>query len=275
MTRRLRPVLPAISALLFVAALNPAARAQAPPAYPDRPEVDPAIVARGKSLYGTHCAFCHGVDVRGGDGGGPNLLRSQLVLSDQKGELIGEVVRNGRPGTPMAAMPLTPAQISDIADFIHSIHVGGYDVSRDVPKTIVVGDARAGEGVFKARCSSCHSPTGDLQGFATRFPDALRMQNMWLMPSAPSGRGAPPSRIPPTTVTVTLPSGQRVEGRLIRIDDFVVSLVAADGQPRSFGRNGDEPRVEIHDPLKPHRELLAKYSDTDIHDITAYLVTLK
>jgi len=265
-------------ALLFLTTLVAAqGRGQATPTgYPERAPVDAAVLERGKALYSTHCAFCHGADARGGNGGGPNLLRSQLVLSDQKGELIGEVVRNGRPGTAMLPMTLTATQISDVADFIHSFRVGGYDVSRDTPRTIVVGDAKAGEAAFKTRCASCHSATGDLKGFGSKFTDAMQLQNVWLMPPQGGGRaGAGVTSVPPTTVTVTLASGQRVEGRLIRIDDFVVTLVGADGMPRSFGRNGEEPRVQINDPVKPHRDLLPKYTDTEIHDLTAYLVTLK
>jgi YD repeat-containing protein len=101
---------------------------------------------------------------------------------------------------------------------------------------------------------------------------------MWLMPGGGrGGRGGAVAlvNVPPTTVTVTLASGQKVEGRLNRIDDFVVSLTDADGTPRSFRRDGDSPKVEIHDPLQPHRELLGTYTDTQIHDITAYLVTVK
>jgi len=82
-------------------------------------------------------------------------------------------------------------------------------------------------------------------------------------------------RVPPTTVTVTLPSGEKVEGRLDRIDDFTVSLTTADGTRRSFRTAGNTPKVEVHDPLQPHRDLLRSYKDADIHNVTAYLVTLK
>ena len=58
-------------------------------------------------------------------------------------------------------------------------------------------------------------------------------------------------------MTVTLASGQKVEGRLGRIDDFVVTLTEADGTPRTFTRNGDLPKVEIHDPLLPHKRSAA------------------
>jgi len=243
-------------------------------AYPQRPPVDAAILERGKALYSVNCAFCHGADARGGDGGGPNLLRSQLVLSDQKGELIGEVVRNGRPGTTMVPMALTTAQIADIADYVHSFRVGGYDISRDVPTSIVVGDASTGAAVFQARCATCHSVSGDLRAIGARFSDARELQDYWLVPSAGRGRGAG-SNLKPAMVTVTQSSGAKTDGRLVRIDDFVVTLVTADGMPRSFSRTGDSPKVEITDPLKPHRDLLPKYTDKEIHDLTAYLVTVK
>jgi mono/diheme cytochrome c family protein len=234
------------------------------------------VLARGKALYSVNCQFCHGAEARGGDGGGPNLLRSQLVLSDQNGELIAPVVRNGRPGPPpMPPMQMTDEQIADIATFVHSFRVGGYDITRVPPPTIVVGNAQAGEAAFRARCASCHSVTGDLRGFGAKFAEPRDLQQMWLLPAAGRGRGAAPSNVKPMSVTVTLASGQKFEGRLIRIDDFIVTLEQADGMPRSFGRNGDVPKVELNDPIKPHRELLAKYTDKEIHDITAYLVTLK
>lgn len=249
-------------------------------AYPQRPPADPVVLERGKALYSINCAFCHGQDARGGDGGGPNLLRSQLMLSDQNGELIAEVVQNGRPGTTMVPLRLTNEQVADIAAFIHSFRVGGYDITRRPPVSIVVGDATAGEVAFRARCASCHSIAGDLKGLGARFADARDLQQTWLLPTAPTGRrggggAGPVSSVSPITVTVTLPSGQKFHGPLIRIDDFIVTLEQADGTTRSFGRKGDVPKVEITDPVKPHRDLLPKYTDNEIHDITAYLVTLK
>ena len=56
---------------------------------------------------------------------------------------------------------------------------------------------------------------------------------------------------------------------------FLVTLTDNEGNSRSFTRNGDTPKVEVHDPLQPHRELLPKYTDKDIHDLTAFLVTVK
>jgi len=274
----------AASALFVVMGLTHAVAAQPPPApsaappqrrldYPVRPPGDPAAIERGKALYGVNCQFCHGADTRGGDGG-PSLLRAQVVLADDHGELIAPIVRAGRPGMPK--FTFTDAQMSDIAAFLHTFRAAGYDESRLKPPSIVVGDAAAGQAYFNAKCASCHSTTGDLRGLATKIPDPRLLQQTWLMPGSGGGRGgAAPVRVPPTTVTVTLPSGEKVNGKLERMDDFMVSLTDANGVRRSFRSDGDTPKVEVHDPLQPHRDLWRTYADADIHNVTAFLVTLK
>jgi cytochrome c oxidase cbb3-type subunit III len=253
-------------------------RGAAPPRrqdFPQRPPADPAAVERGKVLYGVNCTFCHGVDTRGGDGG-PSLLRAATVLDDQQGELIGPVVKNGRVDRGMPKFSFSDAQIVDIAAFVHSFTAAGYDVSRMTPPSILVGDARAGATYFNAKCASCHSADRDLKGFAAKFEDPKTLQQTWLMPGSGARGALPPSvRVPPTTVTVTLPSGESIDGALDRLDDFVVSLTQADGTHRSFRTNGDTPKVDVHDPLQPHKDLLRSYTDADIHNVTAFLVTLK
>ena len=244
-------------------------------AYPQK-QVPPEVVERGKALYSVHCSFCHGSDARGGGEGGPSLIRSDVMMNDQKGELLAPVVLNGRGSMPK--FTLTQEQISDIAGFVHSFRVSGYDAARNRPTTIVVGDAKAGATYFAATCAKCHSVTGDLKGFAAKFRDPRTMQQNWLMPGGGGGFGpGGPSPITPkpTTVTVTFADGKKVAGTLRRIDDFLVVVGQADGTSRSIRRNGDVPKVEIHDPLAPHKELLRTYTDNDIHNVTAYLESLK
>jgi cytochrome c oxidase cbb3-type subunit 3 len=254
-----------------------------------RPPDDPAVVERGSALYGINCRLCHGPDLRGGDMGGINLLRSPLVLNDQNGELIFPVVRDGRatPGLPpMPPLPLKEDDVKAIATYIHSVMArspgqGGPPPGPPVVLNILVGDAAAGQKFFAANCASCHSATGDLQGLASRYSDPVQLQNTWVggRAAAGGGRGGPggaPGRAPkPVTATVTTASGERVEGVLNRIDDFIVILTQADGTQRSFRRSGATPQVQVTDPLDGHRKLLAKYTNKDIHDVTAYLVTLK
>lgn len=247
-----------------------------PSAFPtSRPAAEPATIDRGKALYGVHCNFCHGSDARGGEGG-PNLIRTEVVLNDMKGELLYPVVRDGRGEMPR--FNLTETQVADIAGFIHSLPVSGNEGSRMVPLTILVGDAKAGEAYFQKTCASCHAVSGDLKGIASRITDAKQLQQYWLMPGGGRGGfGAAPvaSRLKPITVTVTTAAGEKVEGRLTRIDDFIVTLTDAEGGQRTFTREGNVPKVEVHEPLKPHKDLLRKYTDTDIHNVTSYLATVK
>jgi cytochrome c oxidase cbb3-type subunit 3 len=293
----------AVAALVGSAVLRAAAEQQPPPEGPGRPQdrnqtfpaqqralAAPEMIEKGKTLYGIHCRLCHGPDLRGGDMGGVNLLRSALVLKDQDADLIGPVVTQGRfpPGSaPMPALPLPADDVKAIAAYIHSVTAragrqGGPPPGPPIELNIVVGDPAAGERYFTANCASCHSSSGDLQGLATRYPEPMQLQNAWVA-GRPARRGreqgggsddgARPRK--PVTVTVTTRDGQRVFGRLERIDDFIVALTEADGTPRSFRRNGATPQVQIHDPLEGHKQLLVKYTDKDIHDVTAYLVTLK
>ena len=250
-------------------------------AYPSRPPADPAVVARGKAIYDTNCSFCHGEDARGSAQGGPNLVRSDFVLRDQNGELITPIVQNGRPDQGMPKFTLSNAEISDLSAFLHSFGINSRDPARKRPTSIVVGDAKNGEAYFKAKCASCHSVTGDLKGIGSKIADTRTLQQTWLIPAVYGPRGggsaavSAATNVPSVTVTVTLPGGKKVDGRLGRIDDFVVTLTEPDGTARTFSRDEDTPKVEIHDPMRPHKDLLRVYTDKDIHDVTAYLVTVK
>ena len=252
-----------------------------------KPLADPAVLARGKTLYEINCRSCHGADLRGGDQGGPNLLRSQIALNDNDGESIGEIVRTGRG--EMDPFNLPEESVKAIAAYIRSILAtargqGSPPAGPRVELNVLVGDATAGQAYFAANCSSCHSPTGDLSGIAQRVQDPMALQNLWVGGGG-GGRGgrgggggaaatAAPNRRE-VRVTVTLASGEKVEGRLGRIDDFIVVLTQADGTSRSFRRDGDLPRIDILDPLEAHKKLLLVYTDRDMHNVTAYLATLK
>ncbi|MGA2737378.1 MAG: c-type cytochrome [Bryobacteraceae bacterium] len=247
-----------------------------------RPPGDPVQITHGKALYGVSCAGCHGVDLRGGDLGGPNLLRSQVALSDREGELILPIIQGARQDEGMPAIPISPQDGLAVAAYIRSVleTIGGQgrppSIGKEAP-SILVGDAGAGQAYFAAKCGSCHSATGDLQGIAARITDPKALQTTWVAGGFRRRRmptpGATDRRT--VTVTVTLPSGESINGRLVQIDDFLVTVGLADGTVRTFRRDEDVPKVEVHDPMKAHHDLMAVYTDKDIHDVTAYLVTLK
>jgi cytochrome c oxidase cbb3-type subunit 3 len=237
-------------------------------------------------MYGISCTGCHGADLRGGDLGGPNLLRSQVALADKDGELILPIIQGSRQDAGMPAVSMSPEDGKAVAAYIRSVEetIGrqGYPPSVGLAApSVLVGNANEGQAYFAAKCASCHSATGDLQGIGASIPDPKALQNAWVSGGGGrgrGGRGAAASGTPSARtvmVTVTLPSGQSIEGRLVRIDDFLVTVGLADGTLRSFTRKGDVPGVDVRDPMKAHRDMLAEYTDQAMHDVTAYLVTLK
>jgi mono/diheme cytochrome c family protein len=237
---------------------------------------DPAAVERGGKLYVTNCGGCHGATARGGVGA-PDLIRSILVLDDEKGILISPVLRNGRPEQGMPATGLAEPQIADIVAWLHVQTYAAGHRSTYAFQDVLTGDPKRGVAYFNSAgtCHSCHSPTADLKGIGSKY-DGFTLQARWLNPrGGRGGRGGTSSPRSAITVTVTPASGPPITGTLDRVDDFNVSLRDASGDYHSFTREGATPKVEIHDPLKAHTELLGKYTDTDIHNITAYLVTLK
>ena len=224
----------------------------------------PDLVSKGESLFLQHCAFCHGRDTGGGEDG-PDLTRSKLVADDREGSLIGPVVTNGRDKMPRFSV--SDQEIAALAAFIHTQKKlaesqNGQRKGVD-PADIATGNAARGKQYFNGagQCSGCHSPTGDLAGVATRNP-GLRLFQRLMYP-----RGAK------VKMTVTLPSGETVTGTRAYFDEFTVALRDSSGRYRSWPAS--KVSVRVDDPAEAHVALLAKYTDDDIHNVMAYLLTLK
>ena len=225
---------------------------------------DPAV-ERGHKQFEQACGFCHGPDATGARG--PDLVRSPLVAHDVKGDKIGEVIRLGRPDKGMPAMPVTDQQVVDLAAYLHARAAealkSGEIPSKYPMEKLLTGDPQAGKAYFNAAggCKTCHSPTGDLAMIATKYsPMDLEARMLY-----PRGKH--------TIVVVTLLSGEQVKGPLAHADDFVIALRDDSGWYRSFLR--DRVKVELHDPLAVHRELLDKLTQADVHNLFAYLEGLK
>ena len=258
------------------------ARAQAPRAgqsntgpqeHADPPatKVDSAAVQRGNEVYRPSCAFCHGVDVRGA--AGPDLARSLVVLNDVGGKDLAVFLRSGRPGAGMPAFPdMSADQAADMSAFLHArIEESRARAPMNV-NAIVVGNAAEGAAFFngEGRCSSCHNPNGDFKGIGAKY-DPFVLQGRIINPRG--GRNGPP--VKPGTVKVTSPSGEIVAGRLVSVNDFAVTLIDGAGNRRTFDRDNEVPKVEILDPYQAHLDNFLKMTDKHMHDLTAYLVTLK
>jgi cytochrome c oxidase cbb3-type subunit 3 len=266
------------AALTLLASLAPMALAA------QAPKVDPAAVDRGKTTFGSQCGFCHGSNARGGSNG-PDLTRSVVVQEDEGGKQLGEFVRAGRPDRGMPKFDLGDAQVADIAAFLHGEIRAAADRNAYKILDILVGDAKAGEAFFKGAggCIRCHAADGNLKGIGAKF-DPATLQARMLVPRgvrAPSGErpGPPlPAYRDPNAVkaAITLPSGETIVGAVVRITDFEATIYDAGTQSiRSFLRNGDQPRVVVTDPLQAHMDMLLKWNDADMHNVTAYLAGLK
>lgn len=236
----------------------------------DKHIVDAEAAERGKKTYIQECITCHGPMARGGQGGS-DLVRSLIVLHDRYGSEIGPFLKKGHQTQGSPAAQFSQEKIEDLSDFLH-LKVG--DTLRTSPlfhsQNVLIGDAKAGQAWFngEGKCSQCHSPTGNLKGVGAKY-EAIDLQQRFLFPKPNFGRGGKP-----TVVTVTPATGPAVTGNLIQIDDFNVSLRDADGEYRSFARVPGV-KVKVDDPYAAHIELLDRITDKNMHDITAYLETLK
>jgi len=229
-------------------------------------QATPAQVQTGQRVFAAQCGFCHGRDAMGGETG-PDLTRSPLVRDEAAGDRLRAVVRDGRVDKGMPAFRLTDADLTAVVAFIRDqkVKADSPGARRNVSAAdLQTGNPEAGRVYFNGagRCASCHSPTGDLAGIASRLQGLQLLQRM-LYPS--NGRGA--------KAAVTLPSGETIRGALAYRDEFTIALTDAAGRYRSWP--AAEVKFTVENPLDAHAEQLGKYTDDDMHDVLAYLQTLR
>lgn len=260
----------AAAAVSLVAVLSAQQQALTPPS-------DTAAIERGRQLLGQQCGFCHGPNARGGSGG-PDLTRAVLVQEDENGKQLGEFLRVGRPDRGMPKFEMSAEEYADLAAFLHAEIYAASNRRLYKILDVLVGDPQAGQAYFAGagRCATCHSPAGDLKGIGAKYPPA-DLQARIVYPRRGGITGSPAYEDKNAVkVTVTPSAGAPVTGAIVRLTDFEVTLFdPATRQQRSFLRNGDTPKVVVVDPLQAHMDQLLKWTDTDMHNVTAYLARLK
>jgi cytochrome c oxidase cbb3-type subunit III len=230
------------------------------------PEPDKAKAALGAPLFQQNCSFCHGPQARGAEG--PALITSDLVLNDEHGEKLTPFLKVGRPEKGMPSFAAIPDdQLGDIAEFIHLqvedvANRGTYQI-----KNILVGNAAEGQTYVAAHCTSCHN-SGTFDHIATKFRSPDQLQRGWVWPTA-----AGDDRFA-ITANVKMPGSGSISGKVTQVSDFHITIVDSTGQTHSIDR---EPGVdvELHDPLAAHQDLIMTLKNSDMHNVTAYLETLK
>lgn len=223
-------------------------------------------VENGGGLFLQNCAFCHGKDAGGGESG-PDLTRSKLVTSDKNGEAIGAVVRNGRPEKGMPRFGLPDSEIMALVAFVHSQQDAAMSQTgtrKGVDESdLRTGNAAAGKQYFEGAggCTACHSATGDLAGVATKY-SGLKLEQQMLYPADAKAK-----------VSVKTSTGQTFAGPLEYQDEFTI------GMRDSFDVYHSWPTAaivyKVDKPADAHVAAMAKYTDVDIHNVFAYIETLK
>jgi cytochrome c oxidase cbb3-type subunit 3 len=247
---------------------------QAPPPTAIPQWYAPEQIEAGRPLFAAQCGFCHGRDAAGGESG-PDLTRSMVTAEDNRGDKIGPVVRNGRVDKGMPAFNFPDADLIAIVAFIHDQKrlAGTQQGSRRTvdEADLQTGDAVTGRRYFEGAggCTRCHSATGDLAGIAARLQGLKLLQRMLYPEPSSDGRPARPR----ATATVTLASGERVTGTLAYRDEFTIALRDSSGWYRSWPTS--QVQFSVENLLDAHAQQLGKYTDDDMHNVLAYLQTLR
>lgn len=264
-----------VAGIFLLSAQEPDAGRQRPPAGRGStreflglgPAPDAVAAKKGEPLFKQNCAACHGETARGAQG--PNLVRSPVVLHDEKENEIGPVIKNGRPQAGMPPFPqLSADDVHNISEYIklqveQAANRGIYNQIYAGSKNALRGDANKGNEFFRVHCAGCHSNSGDLAKIGAKFPESSTMQSRFLWPASRE----------PERATVSTASGETVTGTIVKLDDFDVALRDSNGDQHYWQRS--QVKVNLVDNLQGHRSLLPLYTDADIHNVTAYLETLK
>lgn len=247
---------------------------QRPPGTVTPQTYPPELIQRGQTLFAANCGFCHGRDAMGGETG-PDLTRSTLVAEDVRGDKILPLLHTGRVDKGMPPSTLADSDLTAIVAFIHDTKTKadsneGNRRNVDV-SDLQTGNADAGQQYFNGAggCAKCHSPTGDLAGLATRLQGLQLFQRMLY----PGGRGRGGDSRATPVATVQLASGEKFTGKVAYKDEFNIAITDASGYYRSWPTS--KVKVTVDNPLDAHIAQLGKYTNDDLHNVLAYLQTLK
>lgn len=227
---------------------------------------DKAAAARGEPLFKQNCAFCHGPQGHGATG--PSLVTSDGVLGDDHGEKLVPFLKKGRPEKGMPAFAaISDDKLKDLAEFMHLqveevANRGAYHVLN-----VVVGDKAKGQAYVGAHCLSCHTAE-TFAHIGGRFRAPEQLQRYWIWPANSSNQATA------VKSTVKTPDGATLTGRVTQMSDFRITVVDDTGHARVIERKrGVE--VQINDPLAAHQEMIMTLRNDDMHDVTAYLDSMK
>jgi cytochrome c oxidase cbb3-type subunit 3 len=220
------------------------------------------VSTRGKQVFASTCAGCHGLDGRGGERA-PNIADNPKVqrLSDAQ---TSHIIENGVPGTGMPAFrSLASPDVQSVVTFLRSL--------QGTKRTLLLpGDPDRGETVFfgKGGCSGCHMAAGkggfiasDLSGYAASHA-VEQIRNAVTSP-APGDRQA-------GMVTATTRGGEKYVGRIRNEDNFSLQLQTLDGT-FYFLDKSDIQTTDSSQTLMPSN-YGSTLSPDELNDVVSYLM---
>ena len=227
---------------------------------------DKAAAERGAPLYQQSCAFCHGQQAHGATGA--SLITADEVLKDDHGEHLVPFLKKGRPEKGMPAFEtMSDEQLKDISEFVHLqvedvANRGTYQVLN-----VLVGVEEKGRQYVAGRCVPCHAP-GAFAHIGSKFRSPEQLQRGWIWPARTVDASSA------ATATVKMPDGSTMSGRVTQVSDFRITLVDRAGETHTIDRKPGI-KIELKDPLAAHQEMITTLTNEDMHNVTAYLETLK
>lgn len=283
----------AVCGLTVSARQGPGGRGGGAPAAPaaptvpqitNRPPVDQAAHDRGRAVWARECIDCHGSQARGSEKG-PNIIRTRTVNFDRTSQTPGNVLtpflKAGHPTqSGKASATFTDEEIVGLAQFLRQrVNDTMRSSALFTVGNIVVGDRAAGEAFFKGggKCATCHTgTTRSLAGIKARFPTPVDLQQRMMFPAGGGGRGfvAPTNNPNATTVTITPATGASINGVLVEQTNLFITVRLADGATQTV-RRAPNMKIVLTNPLQGHIDLLETITDAQMHDLVAYLETMK
>ncbi|MEO7144235.1 MAG: c-type cytochrome [Bryobacteraceae bacterium] len=217
----------------------------------------------GRALFRSNCAFCHGLDGRGGRG--PNLVSAPRTHGSSDGA-VKNVIRKGVPGSTMPAFStLEPAELNALVAFVHHLAAGAGSTVQ------VPGDAAKGRLVYESNgCANCHRIGRKGSAFG---PELTRIGASRSLDYLTQSIAKPSADIPEEYggVAVVTKAGQRITGVRINEDTFTIQIRDPSQEFRNFDKSELQSVTEMKQSLMPPYRLAPQ----DLENLLAYLTSLK
>ncbi len=232
-------------------------------------QVSESALADGERLFRVHCARCHGIDGKGGEGS--NLARSRLKYAPDDSALV-RVIGSGIPGTGMPDVwSLDEGQIIKVAAYVRSL---GKLVPEKMP-----GDPDRGMKIYQSKggCPACHIIAGQGNGVGpelTEVGDQRGLDYLTMSLTAPAAAQSQTGGYQNyLTVRLTSKNGQ-IEGLRINEDAFSIQVRDVSGTVHSFRKEDllEFEKIFAHSLMPEYGAVL---SGSDMDDLVSYLMSLR